>query len=417
MAVSMRAARMEAESTILDELVAFRQFGRATQVSEFDLTHDGRSLRIPVLTNEFWTAKQRQGHSLHEVSYRACFKAELPAFFIARLTKPGDIVFDPFMGRGTTPLEAALQRRVPWACDVNPLSTMLALPRLTPPSPDQVRDRLASIRHIDSEVQEDLLVFYHVKTLQRIQGLRRYFQERSTNLDSVDRWIRMVAINRLTGHSPGFFSVYSMPPNQAVSLEKQRETNAKRKQVPPPRDVDAIIVKKTKALLRDLTDSARHNLAAAHVGSKLIVSDCRTLQKLPPGRVALSVTSPPFLDIVDYAADNWLRCWFAGIDIDSVDTCIFRDVGQWRRMVTACLAATHRLTRHHGWMAFEVGEVRNGSIRLEEHVVPCAVAAGWKPVAVVINAQNFTKTSNCWGVSNNRRGTNTNRIVLLKKEA
>jgi hypothetical protein len=100
---------MEAESTILDELVAFRQFGRATQVSEFDLTHDGRSLRIPVLTNEFWTAKQRQGHSLHEVSYRACFKAELPAFFIARLTKPGDIVFDPFMD-GARPHSKPLSR-------------------------------------------------------------------------------------------------------------------------------------------------------------------------------------------------------------------------------------------------------------------------------------------------------------------
>lgn len=59
---------------------------------------------IPYLANEFWTARQRQAHSLHEISYRACFKAQLPAFFISNLTNPGDVVYDPFMGRGTTPI-------------------------------------------------------------------------------------------------------------------------------------------------------------------------------------------------------------------------------------------------------------------------------------------------------------------------
>ncbi len=37
----------------------------------------------------------------------------------------------------------------------------------------------------------------------------------------------MVAINRLTGHSPGFFSVYTLPPNQATSVQAQRKINGK----------------------------------------------------------------------------------------------------------------------------------------------------------------------------------------------
>jgi hypothetical protein len=53
----------------------------------------------------------------------------------------------------------------------------------------------------------------------------------------------MVAINRLSGHSPGFFSVYTMPPNQAVSAQVQRKINARRNQTPPPRDVAAIILR------------------------------------------------------------------------------------------------------------------------------------------------------------------------------
>ncbi len=34
--------------------------------------------KIPKYINEFWTAKQRQANSLHEISYRACF--EPPVF-------------------------------------------------------------------------------------------------------------------------------------------------------------------------------------------------------------------------------------------------------------------------------------------------------------------------------------------------
>ena len=33
-------------------------------------------------------------------------------------------------------------------------------------------------------------------------------------------------------------------------------------------------------------------------------------------------------------------------------------------------------------------------------------------LGVMVNQQNFTKTANCWGVGNNRGGTNSNRIVL-----
>ena len=63
---------------------------------------------VPTLVNEFWTSKQRAASRLHEISYRACFKPQLPRFFIQRLTRPGDRVYDPFMGRGTTLIEAAL---------------------------------------------------------------------------------------------------------------------------------------------------------------------------------------------------------------------------------------------------------------------------------------------------------------------
>ena len=56
----------------------------------------------------------------------------------------------------------------------------------------------------------------------------------------------MVAINRLTGHSPGFFSVYTLPPNQAVTVQSQRKINERRRQTPPDRDVKKLILKEDR---------------------------------------------------------------------------------------------------------------------------------------------------------------------------
>ena len=132
-------------STFLDELRAFTWEGKHTIEESAKADYNGRSITVPLLVNEFWTSRQRAADSLHEVSYRACFKPQLPRFFIERLTEPGQTVYDPFSGRGTTALEAALLGRVPAACDVNPLSRILLEPRLTPPSLAQIASRLNEI--------------------------------------------------------------------------------------------------------------------------------------------------------------------------------------------------------------------------------------------------------------------------------
>jgi len=75
----------------------------------------------------------------------------------------------------------------------------------------------------------------------------------------------------------------------------------------------------------------------------------------------------------------------------------------------------YRITKQSGYVAFEVGEIRRGKVKLDEHIVPLGIKAGFECLGVVINLQEFTKTANIWGVSNNTFGTNTNRIVLFRK--
>ncbi|RYD32536.1 MAG: site-specific DNA-methyltransferase [Verrucomicrobiaceae bacterium] len=371
-------------------------------------------VEVPVYTNEFWTSRQRQAHSLHEISYRACFKPQLPAFFIDRLTRRGEVVYDPFMGRGTTLVEAALRGRVPWGCDINPVSARLAAPRLNPPRIQDLAARLAALPlKTDEPLREDLLVFYHPEVLEALCALRSYFAR--PEADAVDAWLRMVATNRLTGHSNGFFSVYTLPPNQAVSVQSQQRINASRKQAPPLRDILDILEKKSAQLLQDLSRRERAALARVLPGARLLTASCDHTSVLPPDSVSLVVTSPPFLKEVDYRTDNWLRCWFHGLDSKDIPIWQSTRLAAWRERMTAVFRELHRVVKPGGWIAFEVGEVVRGRIRLEEAVVPAATDAGLVTELIMINAQEFTKTSQCWGVDNQIRGTNTNRIVLLRK--
>jgi len=383
----------------------FHAFGSAT------VEHEDHG--IPYLINEFWTSGQRQAHSLHEISYRACFKPQLPAFFIERLTHPGQKVFDPFMGRGTTPIEAALRGRRPAGNDINPLSILLTRPRLRNINFSAILQFLEQVDWASGEIDhDDLLAFYSERTLRHISALRRWlidYAPLNTVPDPAIDWIRMVALNRLTGHSSGFFSVYTLPPNQAVSAQAQRKINESRSQTPPDRDVRKIILKKTRALLSD-------GLPPAVTDLELTTAPAHDTHEIGAGSVSLVVTSPPFLDIVQYADDNWLRCWFAGIDVDRVGIAQHRTEAAWQAMVRDTLTELARVVHPGGHVAFEVGEVRKGKVLLERLVWEAADNLPFDRLFVMVNQQEFTKTANCWGVRNNQGGTNTNRIVVMRRQ-
>jgi hypothetical protein len=394
----------------------FREFKKKTRVLSLKLPGMDE---LPVYVNEFWTSRQRAAHSLHEISYRACFKPQLPGFFISGLTAIGDVVYDPFMGRGTTLIEAALSGRVPYGCDVNPLSSLLVRSRLSPPALPAVVNRLTGIRlNTARALREELLEFYHPETLRELMSLRSYLLRRRKNeeLDSIDAWIWMVSLNRLTGHSPGFFSVYTLPPNQAVSVRSQRKINQRRQQVPPRRAIVDLIERKSRQLMRDVTPEMQRMLALVCRKSKILCGPADETPEIRSKSVHLVVTSPPFLDIVDYVQDNWLRAWFGGFDLKKVAVWQWRRLSDWEAAMEKVFTELHRVLVPGGCVAFEVGEVRNGELKLEEAVVRAGSAAGLKPRAVIINDQVFTKTSNCWGVKNHVRGTNTNRIVLFQRQ-
>ena len=399
-AVSIEKAKAVISDFVLED--------KGTSIDELTLGSD----KYVKFVNEFWTAKQRQANSIHEISYRACYKPQLPRFFIDIFTKEGDVVYDPFAGRGTTLIEAALMRRKVVSNDANPLSRLLVEPRLNIPTIEEIEYRLDSIKLEKSKSDIDLSMFFHRDTESEIISLKNQL-----GASSIDNWIRMVATNRLTGHSAGFFSGYTLPPNQAASQKSQKVINERLGIAPPYKNTKEIILKKSKSLQRNLNSRIVEELEM--IGQSAIFSDedSSDTPHILDSSINLTVTSPPFLNIVKYTDDNWLRCWFNDIDVSEVEKKISlcRDVGTWSDMMGSVFDELHRVTVPGGWVAFEVGEVNNGKVKLDEYVVPLGIESGFTCAGVMVNSQDFTKTSNIWGVDNMKTGTNTNRIVLFNK--
>lgn len=305
--------------------------------------------------------------------------------------------------------------RKPMGNDINPLSQVLLSPRLNPPTIKEIEERLEAIDLSNADEEyEDLLHFYHKDTLREIISLKEYLlkREEEGTIDNIDAWIRMVAINRLTGHSSGFFSVYSLPPNQAVTAKRQKKINEQRNQVPDYRAIKPRILKKSKSLLKDWK-GVRLDAFENDLTGVLSTSDSRKVLLIPDDSASRVVTSPPFLDIVDYQGDNWLRCWFIGVDSSTIEISQLKAIEDWEDTMTDVLKDLKRIVKPGGHIAFEVGEVRGGKVLLEENVVRCGVKAGLEPIIIMINDQEFTKTANAWGVDNSKKGTNTNRIVIF----
>lgn len=371
-----------------------------------------------VIYGSFWTNKQRGGNSIQEISYRACFKPQLPEYFLSRYSKPGDLVLDPFSGRGTTAVESALLGRIPISNDINPISKILTEPRLTPPKITEIQNRLSTIPTDTAEAEIDLSMFYEKRTEREIISLRNYLAARKEEKkeDGIDKWIRMVATNRLSGHSRGFFSVYTLPPNQAATQEEQIRINRRLNQEPEYRNTKQIILKKSRTLLKDMTPDIRMKLFDISKNAIFLERDSRNLEEIKDNYVDITITSPPFINLVDYVKDNWLRLWF-----NCYDSVKFRDkvtilkkLSDWSDFIKETLRELYRVTKYSGHVAFEVGETKNAN--LSEIVYALGKEVGFSHLLTFINTQTFTKTSNIWGVDNNKKGTNTNQIVLFQKK-
>jgi hypothetical protein len=405
-----------------------------------------------------WKDQQRLwGHSFHPMcSYLASFPAALAHAFIARYSRRGDVVLDPFSGRGTTPLQACAEGRIGVGNDLNPFAHLLTAAKVEPATIAETRTRLAALRIVWAaesgawlalaarvlanptgaralvpaagsaagptagveRIPAEVGVAFHPRTLAQLLLVR-------TALDlarPTDRFLAAATTGILHGKSASYLSEI-MPNTFSMAPRYVRDFAARTAFRSPDRDVFDGLERKLGRLYRQeppgtsglaLLGDARDVAGRARVALRM-----RGL----PDRARLVVTSPPYLRVVKYGYYNWLRTWFLGFDARAIDAALddahhrepylvfLRDVLAGLRSVLTDDAVVVLVI---GDVEFDRGRPISGAVGLAERVWEAAAEPeGYRLAGVTLDdVAASRKMTKLWGAEAGR-ATKTDRILVL----
>jgi site-specific DNA-methyltransferase (adenine-specific) len=335
---------------------------------DLDLVHE--LPRLPIEAD--WKDRARLwGHAFHPMcSYLASFPATLAHAFIARYSRPGDVVLDPFAGRGTVPLQACVEGRLGVGNDLNPFAHVLTAAKVDPPTAGEAAARLARLRidwsfeaagwealgaglaraaartlaaaapatgrgghaepvlgfavpgagsgqsvgQADEPLPLEVALAYHPRTLAQLLFVRSHLDL----ADRTDRFLAAAVTGILHGKSRSYLSEL-MPNTFSMAPRYVRDFARRTAFVGADRDVFACLGEKLGRLDRDSRPAIR-GLAllgdARDAGPRMRAA---LRERALPDRARLVVTSPPYLRVLKYGYYNWLRAWFLGFDAAEID--------------------------------------------------------------------------------------------------
>ena len=408
-----------------------------------------------------WKDQQRLwGHSFHPMcSYLASFPAGLVHAFIARYTRPGDVVLDPFSGRGTTPLQACAEGRVGVGNDLNPFAHILTAAKVDPPTRSDVKTRMAGLRiswaaaanewneiadavagdpgssamvpgpgsrpiggasafRPDAPVPAEVALAFHPRTLAQLLYLRAGLDPD----DRTDRFILATLTGILHGKSASYLSAV-MPNTFSMAPRYVRDFVARTSFHSPERDTFRLLEDKVRRLYRQPVPSTRGiALLGDARDSGLRFREALRSRGLPE-RARLVVTSPPYLRVVKYGYYNWLRLWLLGYDASAIDDLLdeahHRDaylvfMREVLRGLRTALADDAVVALVIGDVELDRGRPANGGIGLAETVWELAAAPEGYLLAGIAqdDVAAGRKMTKLWG-DEAGQATKLDRILVL----
>ena len=245
--------------------------------------------------------------------YFAMFPESFAEVWVDRLTMPGQVVLDPFCGRGTTPFQSLLMRRRVIGCDINPVAYCVTRAKTNGVSAQAVRKRLSDLesRYVSMEWHRGrkntptfFRMAYSPRTLQQLLYLRETLNWKRHRTDCMIAALVLGSLHGESNRSPSYLSnqmprTISTKPNYSVRFWQRHGYKA------PQRDVFE--------LLRDMI-SFRYQSQLPCGDAEIHNDDMRNLPTVlgPHRNIRCVITSPPYFDVTDFEEDQWLRLWFLG---------------------------------------------------------------------------------------------------------
>lgn len=415
-------------------------------------------LALPVLPIEpEWKDQPRLwGPALHPMcSYLASFPAALAHAFIGRYSRRGDVVFDPFSGRGTTPLQACAEGRIGVGNDLNPFAHLLTAAKVEPAGPAETATRLAALRlgwaaaaptwqaiaatvvgpggdpasarvpaagsgstELVETVPAEVAVAFHPRTLAQLL----YARSTLRLADPTDRFLAAALTGILHGKSASYLSAL-MPNTFSMAPRYVRDFAARTGFASPFRDVFDGLERKLARLHREPLPRTRGVALAGDARDAAGRARIALRQRGLPERVRLVVTSPPYLRVVKYGYYNWLRAWFLGEDARAIDALL--DDAHHREPYLAflgdVLADLRAILADDAIVVMIIGDVEtdrgrpiHGAVGLAERVWESAAEpSGYRLAGIAVDdVAAGRKMTKLWGAEAGQ-ATKTDRILVL----
>lgn len=359
---------------------------------------------------------KNMGNPLHTMcSYMAMFPPSLPHYFIEKYSSKGNVVLDPFSGRGTTALEACLNDRIGIGSDRNPLAYVLTSSKVNVPSKNRIISRIDVLQknfNPDewdlSEVKNDIRMIFSDNTLSQLLYLKSKLNWKTSN---VDAFITSMVLGILHGGSMGYLSL-QMPNTFSMSPDYIRKYVEKNGLTRPNRDAFSLLKRKLYRCYQKVEKRG-----------KVYASDARRLAKIKDGSVDLVVTSPPYTRLITYGKFNWIRLWFLGKESRDVEDKLFttQSISRYENFMSKVLSEMVRVTAPGGKIVLVVGDVPgkdNKMVNLAQLIwEKCAQNLDVRKIEEIHEdvIRDSSKVSRIWGNERLKISSKSDRILVLEK--
>ena len=260
-------------------------------------------------------------HGIHK--FPAKFFPELPRWIIKRFSKPGDLILDPFMGSGTTNLEASILDRHSVGIDVDPLARFLAKVKTTVLNEDvlviawrQLHDRVNSYKepsHFDGVPEFPYRdKWFQPYVLKELAHIKREIEDSDTTQKTKDFFqICFSSVIRQVSEAD----------NNCTRTVIRKSLN---KQVPPKMALN-LFLKRTDVQVKNMVQ-----LAALNPSGNVFIPnnvDARDMPVVNNHSINLALTSPPYVNAVDYPRTHQLETYWLGFATGSLQPLKKKHIG------------------------------------------------------------------------------------------
>lgn len=372
-------------------------------------------------------ADKSDSDPLHSLcSYLGAFPPSLAKYFIKYFTDENNLVFDPFSGRGTTILESRILNRKSFGSDLNPIALALSKAKSHCLKKEEIILRIDELEsnydyalylpEAQAESDEIHLIF-HQATIAQLCFLK---DELLASSSKIDHFLIGAVLGIMHGGvrkdgTSGYLSI-SMPNTFSMSPEYVRRFVQTKELKRVNRNVFSILKEKVERVF------AKHKSPKKE--SFIIECDAKEISKSKDlkrfqGKVDLLLTSPPYLGIVNYAKQNWIRSWFLNSDPTEISEKLDDDlnINQWVLFSKKTLTEFKKMLKPNGVAVFVIGDVAKS----KSSVIPLA-----RDFAIMVKEnklfknvwifsdyiQGADKTTRIWGETKGK-ATATDRIVIL----